>query len=517
MRIFAIILLVCSLFSCGIKQEIEPPNVIYILADDMGYGDVSKYNPQGKIHTPQLDALANEGMMFTDAHTSSAVCTPTRYGILTGRYNWRSRLKSGVLTGKSKALIPSSRTTVASMLQLKGYYTAFVGKWHLGWDWALKDSVDHSGEGWDKEDFEIIDFSQPVKNTPNDLGFDYAYGFSGSLDMAPYVYVENGRVTSSNIGSSVNTGKYSWWREGPTADDFIHEAVTPHLFDKAEGIITEQAQTNKPFFLYLALPSPHTPILPTTEWQEKSQLHPYGDFVMMIDDYIGRLVELTKELGIEENTMIVFASDNGCAPAAGIDELEAKGHFPSQVYRGYKADIFEGGHRIPFIIKWPKRIYGGGINEGIVCTTDLLATLADIVGYELRDHEAEDSFSMFPSNNQEDGPKPKRNSIIHHSVDGSFAIRKGDWKLVMAPGSGGWSFPSTHEEQSVLDSLPPIQLYDLLEDPSETMNLWDKYPEVVHELQNILVEQISNGRSTPGMPQQNDAIEGEWEQLWFME
>lgn len=263
------------------------PNIIYVLADDLGYGDIASFNKNSKIKTPNIDRLAAEGMRFMDAHTSSSVCTPTRYGILTGRYNWRSTLKNGVLTGKSKALIPRTRSTVASILKKQGYQTAFIGKWHLGWDWALKDSTEFGGEGWDATDFDQIDFSKPITNSPNELGFDYAYGHSGSLDMAPYVYVENGKVTALPDTMTVNTGKYSWWREGPTAKDFIHEEVTPHFFEKGITYVQEQAKTKQPFFLYLALPSPHTPILPAPEWHGKSGLNPYGDFVMMIDDYFG--------------------------------------------------------------------------------------------------------------------------------------------------------------------------------------------------------------------------------------
>ena len=218
----SVFLCLLTFSSCGSSsvEETETakmPNIIYVLADDLGYGDISAFNPEGKIQTKNLDRLAAEGMRFTDAHTSSSVCTPTRYSILTGRYNWRSTLKQSVLTGKSKALIPSSRTTVASLLKKRGYHTAFIGKWHLGWDWAEKETGANTGAGWDLKDFDNIDFSKPVKNTPNDLGFDYAYGHSGSLDMAPYVYVENGMATAIPDTTTANRNKYSWWREGPTA------------------------------------------------------------------------------------------------------------------------------------------------------------------------------------------------------------------------------------------------------------------------------------------------------------
>ena len=231
------LLIIAGLFfiSCQNKKvekavEKKQPNIIYILADDLGYGDIGAFNPDGKIKTPHIDQLAEDGMKFTDAHSPSAVCTPTRYGIITGRYSWRSELKNGVLTGKSKALIPNDRTTVASVLKKAGYATSFIGKWHLGWDWAQKDSVNFGGEGWDSKDFSNLDFTKNVKNTPNDLGFDYAYGHSGSLDMAPYVYVENGKTTAEVDHITEDTGKYTWWRKGPTAADFIHDDVTPIFF-----------------------------------------------------------------------------------------------------------------------------------------------------------------------------------------------------------------------------------------------------------------------------------------------
>ena len=236
--LFTFFLCFVSLNSCKEEKVLEEvkekaPNIIYILADDLGYGDISSYNPSGKIKTPHIDELAQKGMRFTDAHSPSAVCTPTRYGILTGRYSWRSPLKSGVLTGKSKALIPKNRATVASLLKKSGYHTAFIGKWHLGWDWAQKDTSNFGGEGWNHEDFANLDFTKKISHSPNDLGFDYAYGHSGSLDMAPYVYVENGSITADVDQVTEDTRKYTWWRKGPTASDFVHEVVTPNFFRKS--------------------------------------------------------------------------------------------------------------------------------------------------------------------------------------------------------------------------------------------------------------------------------------------
>jgi arylsulfatase A len=497
------------------SQEKPMPNIIVVLADDLGYGDISIYQDNNKIKTPNIDKIATEGIKFTDAHTPSSVCTPTRYGLLTGRYNWRSELKSGVLTGKSKALIPSSRSTIASILKTKGYNTAFIGKWHLGWDWAIKDEKNNTGEGWDEKDFISIDFAKSIKNGPKDLGFEYSYGHSGSLDMAPYVYVENGKATQIPETSTVNTGKYSWWRKGPTSKDFIHEDVTPNAFRKGIKYVQEQSKTSKPFFLYLALPSPHTPILPSKDWEGKSELNPYGDFMLMIDDYMGKLLGAIDEAGINDNTIVIFTSDNGCSPTANIEELKAKGHFPNSIYRGHKADIFEGGHRVPFIVKWPKKIKKESISNETICLTDLMATFAEIANYKLKDNEAEDSYSLMPIFEEKKLSSPLREATVHHSINGSFAIRKNNWKLIMCPDSGGWSYPKP-EDKTTINTLPKVQLYDLSNDPKELNNLEATQPEKVKELKLLLGKYISDGRSTPGKHQKNDASKSEWKQIDFI-
>ena len=496
------VLMTCSMPAMAEPSQGSKPNIIFILADDMGHGDVGAFNKDAKIKTPGLDRLAAGGMSFMDAHTSSSVCTPTRYGIMTGRYNWRSKLKSSVLGGSSPALISMDRSTVASILKNSGYTTAYIGKWHLGWNFAK----DEKGK---------IDFSKEVTHTPNDLGFDYAYGHCGSLDMAPYVYVENGHCTAIPTKTTVNTGRYSWWRKGLTAPDFVHEDVTPNFFRRGIKYVREQANSDKPFFLYLPLPSPHTPILPTEKWQGKSGLNPYGDFVMMVDDHVNQMLDAIKKAGIEDNTLVMFATDNGCSPAAMIDELIAGGHHPNGIYRGHKADIFEGGHRIPFIARWPATIKAGTTNHQTICTTDLMATLADIANVPLKDNEAEDSYSLLPLFK---GRKIKgnfREATVHHSINGSFAIRKGDWKLAMCPGSGGWSFPRPNRDKAELAKLPRVQLYNLKNDPSEQNNLQAKHPEKVEELQALLTRYVNRGRSTPGTPQQNEGGKL-WKELWWM-
>ena len=492
--LFYLAFLICPACQQAGQTETEKPNIIFILADDMGYGDVSAFNEDGKIHTTNLDRLASEGMIFTDAHTTSAVCTPTRYSILTGRYNFRSELKSGVLWGTSPGLISEDRTTVPSMLQAQGYHTAYIGKWHLGWNWTFNDSVANisGGKSSNPDD---IDFSKAVSHSPNDLGFDYAYGHIASLDIPPYVYVENEMPTSIPTKHTVDSGKYTWWRDGPTGDDFVHEDVSPNFFRRAMAYIEDRSGHEEPFFLYLPLPSPHTPILPTEEWLGKSGLNPYGDFVMMIDHYIGQLLTTLEETGEANNTIIFFTSDNGCSPEADFDVLAEKGHHPSYIYRGHKADIYEGGHRVPFIVRWPGKIKKGSNCDQTISTVDLMATLAEITDYNIQDDEAVDSYSLVPLFTDQKIEGTFREATIFHSVYGSFAIRKGDWKLIMCGGSGGWSYP-TPKELKTIENHPEIQLFNLKKDPSEKTNLQSEHPEIVNELRDLLIKYYKDGRST---------------------
>lgn len=470
-----------------------PPNIVYILADDQGYGDVSCLNDHSKIQTPNLDSLAKEGMIFTDAHSGSAVCTPTRYGVLTGRYCWRSTLKKGVLLGYySSHLIEEGRMTVASMLKSKGYHSACIGKWHLGFIWAKN--------GPKPAD---IDYTQPIKNGPIDNGFDYFFGIPASLDMPPYAYIENDRVTAIPDQIVPAAKGKMFWRKGEIAPDFKHIEVLPKLTEKAVAYINERAKSKdtQPFFLYFPLPAPHTPILPTEEFQGKSGTNEYGDFVLQVDWTVGRVVQALKDNGMDENTLVIFTSDNGCSPTADYNELEAFGHDPSYVFRGHKADIFEGGHRIPLIVQWPARVKAGSSCDDTTCLTDLMATAAEINGIPLPDNAAEDSVSMLPNLlGTADGPV--REATVHHSINGSFSIRQGKWKLVLCGGSGGWSPPSLKKVRE--QNLPSVQLYDLSTDIAETTNVQDKYPNVVKRLTALMQEYADRGRSTPGASQPNN-------------
>jgi arylsulfatase A len=470
-----------------------PPNIVYILCDDLGYGDVQCLNREGKILTPHMDRLAAAGMIFTDAHSSSSVCTPTRYSILTGRYNWRSAMKRGVLNGFSPRLIETGRATVASFLREQGYATACIGKWHLGMNWPQDDSTAPAPS----DDPRRIDYSRPIEGGPNAVGFDYFYGISASLDMPPYAFIENDRVTE------VPTVEKQWLRKGPAAGSFQAEAVLPTLTDKAVAYIgrrAAEAKQGKPFFLYLSLASPHTPILPTSEWQGKSGLNPYADFVMQTDATVGAVLDALDGQGLAENTLVIFTSDNGCSPEADFPTLRALGHDPSHHFRGHKADIFEGGHRIPFLVRWPARVKAGTSSDQLICLNDLFATCAEILGRTLPDHVAEDSVSFLPALTGS-AKKPLREAVVHHSINGSFAIRQGKWKLVLCSDSGGWSEPRPGSAAAL--ELPPVQLYDLSRDIGERVNVQARHPAVVAQMTKLLEKYVADGRSTPGKPQQN--------------
>jgi arylsulfatase A-like enzyme len=486
----AAIALVAGPCAAGISAGSTVPsraNIVLILADDLGYGDVRALNPEGKLLTPHLDRLAGQGMIFRDAHSSSSVCTPTRYSLLTGRYNWRSRLKNGVLWGYSRRLIEPERMTVASMLGRHGYHTACVGKWHLGMDWPLKTG----GFAADERDAWNVDYAKPIPNGPTTVGFDEFYGISASLDMPPYVYIEQDR----SVG--IPTVEKAFHRKGPAHEDFEAIDVLPTLTEKAVDYIHRRAPHAKqgtPFFLYFALTAPHTPILPTGDWQGKSTINAYGDFVMQVDAAVGQVLDALERNGLAQETLVIFTSDNGCSPAANFAELAAHGHHPSYQFRGHKADIFEGGHRIPLIVRWPGKVRAGATSDQLTCLVDFFATCADLIGAALPNDAAEDSVSILPAL-LETAEGPLRETVVHHSVQGKFAIREGHWKLCLCPGSGGWSDPRPESEAARL--LPPVQLYRLEADIGERQNLRGEYPEVVKRLRERLLHQVEQGRSTP--------------------
>lgn len=480
-------------------QKIQQPNIIYILADDMGYGDVSSLNPDSKIATPNMDKVVKEGVHFTDAHTNSSVCTPTRYGILTGRYAFRTRLKKGVTKGYTSSLIESRRKTVATLMQENGYHTACIGKWHLGLDWQKKDAAKEIkdlpyNKAYPKGYDDNVDYTKAVKGGPVDHGFEESLIIPASLDMPPYVYIKNGKVVvppdAHTTGKSQDKdGRGVFWRPGKVAPDFDFYQVLPTFINAARDYVQNQAKKEQPFFLYLPLPAPHTPWLPTEDYQGKSSAATYGDFVVMVDDMIGKVLQQVEASGIEENTLIIITSDNGADWRP--KDKEETGHQANYIFKGRKADIYEAGHRVPYIAKWKGVIPSGHQSDEVLCTTDLMATLAGLLGQSLENNVGEDSYNFWPAYIGE-VENPIREATIHHSFQGAFAIRKGNWKLTTNLGSGGFSKPQFSQPK---EGEAPGTLYDMEKDPQEENNLYLDYPEVVAELSQLLEQYQTQGYS----------------------
>ncbi len=458
------------------------PNIVFIMADDLGYGDLGCNNQASKVPTPNMDRLAAEGIRFTDAHSGSAVCTPTRYGVMTGRYSWRTHLKRWTLHGYSPSLIEPGRLTVASLLKRHGYATGCVGKWHLGLGAAKK-----------------TDYDKPLRPGPTTVGFDYFFGIPASLDMAPYVFVENDRPVEAptvHIERSEHRrkGGGGFWRAGAIAPGFRHIDVLPTLTRKAVEFIETQAKRSpgKPFFLYLPFSAPHTPWMPTEAFRGKSKAGYYGDFAAQVDDAVGQVVGALDRLKLRDNTLVIMTSDNGAHWQPG--DKKKFDHLANYRFRGQKADIWEGGHHVPFVARWPGRIAKGTTSDQVVCLNDLLATAAAIVGEALPGNAGEDSYNILPALLGQDGGKPIREAIVHHSGNGVFAIRQGSWKLILGRGSGGFSEPRSVKPKP---GEPAGQLYNLADDLAETRNLYQQRPEIVKRLSALLERYKRQGHSRP--------------------
>lgn len=453
------------------------PNVVIIMADDMGYGDVQALNDASQIPTPHLNRLAGEGMAFTDAHTPSAVCTPTRYGLLTGRYCWRTRLTRGVLNGYGEPLIDATRATIATALNNVGYQCGIIGKWHLGLSFTKKSDSDD------------IDFAGPVRANPNDYGFDYSHIIPASLDFPPYVYIRNGRCTTSTVVSqSANTFPH-FWREGPRAEELKFEECLDELLAEATSFIDRASMGDEPFFLYFPLTAPHKPTLPHERFRGNTALGPYGDFITQVDWTVGQVLAKLDETGTADDTIVIYTSDNGSymyrrddASARDhtddetIQAYRADEHTANHIYRGTKADVWEAGHRVPFFVRWPGHIEAGSTCGATICLTDVFATIAHVVEAPLGDEDAPDSFSFYRLLEGRELREP-REPVIHHSGNGMFAIRDGDWKLVAGNGSGGRQNPKGQPFER------PYQLFNLSTDPRETTDLIKERPDVAKRLE----------------------------------
>jgi arylsulfatase A len=460
----------------------ENPNILYILTDDLGYGDVHCLNPDRcKIPTPNIDRFASQGMTFTDAHSATSICTPTRYGVMTGRYSWRTKLQSGVVVFGGPT-INAERKTVPSFLRDQGYHTAGFGKWHLGLSYQLPgaDKVDtrHVGN---------MPIGARIVDGPVERGFHQFYHL----------------LLFGN--------KWTMTEDTEVVHDLKLDELLPRILKRGKEYIAKRANSEQPFFMYWAPPVPHIPLAPTPEWRGKSEIGIYGDYVMQLDAAIGELLAALDDHGLADSTLVIITSDNGTAPYPPIkaETLEKKGHYASGQYRGYKSDIFEGGHRIPFFARWPGNIEAGSVTDQLTCLNDLFATVADLTGAELEKDWAEDSVSILPMLLKQEAVD--RGPVVHHSLRGRFAVRNGKWKLIFGPGSGGWSQPK--DKEALEDkTLPLMQLYDLEADPAEQKNLQAKYPEVVEQMTKLMESLISRGRSTPGPDLEND----KWSRIVLM-
>ena len=461
------------------KDAARAPNIVIVLADDLGYGDVGYLNSQSQIPTPNLDTLAGQGMAFLDAHSPSAICTPTRYGLLTGRYAWRTRMTRGVLDGYAGPLIAPNRETLGSFLGATGYRTAVIGKWHLGLGFA-KNAL---GE---------FDFEEPIDDGPHTHGFHESYIIPGSLDFPPYVYIRDGEITGFPLGQQSGMEFPRYMRAGELASDFDPTDVLDELIRQATGFIQRQASDGSPFLLYLPLTAPHKPVWPAQRFEGTTELGPYGDFIVQVDAAVGDVMSALDQAGVDDNTLLIVTSDNGSFMSRldGLDDRDhtddstiqayrAGNHTANHVYRGTKADIWEGGHRVPFFARWPGQIEPGSTREEVISLTDVFATVAEIVGKELPNHAAEDSFSLLPLLRGNPWARP-RAAVTHHSIQGMFAIRDGRWKLVAGNGSGGREDPIGQPFER------PYQLFDIASDPSEQSNVYDQHPAVAQRLEREL-------------------------------
>lgn len=488
------------------------PNIVYILADDLGYGDIGANNEGSIIPTPNLDRLAAQGTLFTDAHATSSVCTPSRYSILTGRYCWRTPLKDSVLRAWDPPLIEPDRRTVAGLLRRAGYRTACIGKWHLGWEWATRDGRPASlGARLGQPDVEIrrdmeknIDYARPMRGGPVDCGFDSYFGVDVP-NFPPYTWFAQDHLLEA---PAEQKPAVLFGMPGLMVPGWKHEAMIPEFVRRSEELIASAGP--EPFFLYLALTSPHTPIVPNRRFIGVSGAGLYGDFVCEVDWVVGRVMAALAEKGIADDTLLIFTSDNGpecLAHAAGgaYERARLFGHYSMGRLRGVKRDTWEGGHRVPFVARWPGVTPAAGRCDRLVSLGDLAATCAEITGIRLSGDDAPDSVSMLPLLRGEE--RGGRDSLVHHSHSGRFALRRGKWVFIDAPagddnrknGEPEWF----RRERGYAAHRYPGELFDLEQDIAERRNRYGECPAVVAEmsarLREVVGEDGGSGRG-PGDP-----------------
>lgn len=510
----ALSILATGLLATPVAFSQQKPNVVLILADDMGYGDVSCNNPYARTNTPAIDQLARNGIRFTDAHSAGALSGPSRYGLMTGRYFFRNQPKTDYW-GYLSPYIETSRLTLGSLMRNAGYTTACVGKWHLGLDWQLKDNSQPQILTPKKLGATNTDFSAPVKGGPTELGFDYSFILPASLDMPPYAFVRNDKVVDPNVMLTADAYPKSkdetsyewdrkhtneddvywergvWWRNGEMSKSFKFEECLPTIVNEGLSFIEESAKKDKPFFLYMPLTGPHTPWLPSASSKGATALGTYGDFITDIDLTVKKVIDKLRELRQLENTIIIFASDNGGAWEE--DDVQQYAHQSNYSRRGQKGDAWDGGHHVPLIISWANHFQSNQTYNGTVGLVDIFSTLADLTGQSLQPGQAEDSFS-FKSVLDGDLNTVVRDQIIYLSGSGKLAIKQGDWKYIDCLGSGGFTAPN---RKKPVKNGPTSQLYNMRVDSLENNNLSLREPDKVKSLSTLLYKLRDQGFSRP--------------------
>jgi len=490
-------------------EEQRHLNVLILYADDLGYGDLRVNNPQSKIPTPNLERLAREGMRFTDGHSSSGICTPSRYALLTGRHHWRDF--HGIVNALGQSIFDDQRLTLPEMMRQRGYTTACIGKWHLGWDWdairkpgaAQREMGAGKRKVWGPEAF---DWNKAIPDGPLAHGFDHYFGDT-VINFPPYCWIEDDRVVQApdtlQDASKWKKIKEGNWecRPGPMASDWDPYENVPTLTKRGVDFIRAQAESDEPFFLYFAFPYPHAPIIPNDQFDGRSEAGPYGDFVFETDDAAGQLLEALEEAGLSERTIVIFSADNGPEKYA-YKRDQVYDHWSAAPFRGLKRDIYEGGHHVPFLIKWPGLTEPNSTSGALVSQIDIMATLAAMLGHELPADAAEDSHDLLPL--LEGKVDSVRTTHVHNTKKGQYAIRHGDWLLVDAPNGyvSGRNKAWEAKHGYPADDDQPAELYDLANDPGQRENVAGEHPEKVTELRELLARIRAQGHSAPRLANQ---------------
>ncbi|MEM9157981.1 MAG: arylsulfatase [Verrucomicrobiota bacterium] len=484
------------LLACGTLLAAERPNVIILYADDMGVADVSYGNEDAKIQTPHIDRLASEGITFTDGHSSSGICTPSRFALLTGQHHWRRF--HGIVTAFGKSVFKPDDFTIAKMFKEKGYRTACFGKWHLGWDFDAIRKPGVEKKDWPKA--ESYDWTKPFPGGPIEQGFDYYFG-DGTINFPPYCWIENDRFltvpTLPVIKSKPLAGGGSF-RPGPMAESWSPYDILPTITEKTVEWISQQS-SDQPFFAYLAFNSPHYPIVPNEEFHGKSKAGYYGDFMIETDAMVGKVLAALDEKGLSENTIVIFTADNG-AETLAFDRRETFDHWSSGNFRGVKRDIYEGGHRVPFILRWPSQIKAGTVSDEVVSQVDFAATFAQIIGYSIGKEDAIDSYNLLPALKGQNYERPLRVATVQNTQANRFALRQGDWVLINTSSGAVQKEPESYLQHFGLQTYPkdtPGLLFNLKEDPRQSTNLYAKYPEKVERMRSLLKSYIEGKPCAP--------------------